>query len=114
MPQVILCALLCIFTNNIIHVSIKNATSCKQLQTVTVSNNSSDARNEHVIDLHNNANVKELDVRRKRQQLLCIRRNIQFKYLETYCPSRKDGMLKVQHLDYLYIGRNNLKSLFII
>ena len=39
-----------------------------------------------MIDLHNNANVKMLDVKRKRQQLLCIWRNIHCKHLETCCP----------------------------
>ena len=42
-----------------------------------------DARMEHVIDLHKNANVNMLDVRRKRQQLLCI-----FGYLNSYNPVR--------------------------
>ena len=45
-----------------------------------------DARTEHVVDLHRNANIKMLDVRRKKQQLLCIYRNLENDYLIEYCP----------------------------
>ena len=45
-----------------------------------------DARMEHVSDLHNNANVKMLDLRKKRRQILCIFRNIKDGFLQTYCP----------------------------
>ena len=47
-----------------------------------------DARTEHVIDLHKNANVKMLDLRRKKQQMLCIFRNLENGYLDAYCPVR--------------------------
>ena len=42
--------------------------------------NVTDPRLEHVEDLHTNANIKMLDVRRKKQQLLCIFRNIENNY----------------------------------
>ena len=34
-------------------------------------------QNNAIIDMHGNANVKMLNVRRKKQQLICIFRNIQ-------------------------------------
>ena len=50
--------------------------------------NVTDARMEHVTDLDKNANVKMLDVRRKRQQLLCMFRNLENGYLKSYRPIR--------------------------
>ena len=47
-----------------------------------------DAHMEHVTDLHTNANVKMQDVRRKRQKLLCIFRNLENGYIKPYTPVR--------------------------
>ena len=46
-----------------------------------------DPRDEHVLNLYTNANVQMLDVRREKT-LLCIWRNIQNGYIETYSPIR--------------------------
>ena len=50
--------------------------------------NIADPRDEHVINLHSNANVNMLVVRRRKQQLMCIWRNIQTGFIEIYCPVR--------------------------
>ena len=50
--------------------------------------NVSDPRDEHVIDLHRNANMEMLDVRRRKQQLVCIWRNLQTGFIEVYRPVR--------------------------
>ena len=52
------------------------------------------------MDIHVNANVKLLDVRRKRQIILCIWRNIQTGFIETYVPARvtRTGMCKLVRL----------------
>ena len=47
-----------------------------------------DPREEHIPDLHVSANIQMLDVRRKKQQTLCIWRNIQTGFIETYAPIR--------------------------
>ena len=50
--------------------------------------NVSDLRDEHIADLHANANMEMLDVRRRKQQLLCIWRNVQTGFIEFYHPVR--------------------------
>ena len=50
--------------------------------------NVSDPRDEHIADLHANANMEMLDVRRRKQQLLCFWRNVQTGFIELYHPVR--------------------------
>ena len=47
-----------------------------------------DPRDEHVINLHSNANMEMLAVRRRKHHLMCIWRNVQTGYIEIYCPVR--------------------------
>ena len=50
--------------------------------------NISDPRDEHITVLHANANVQTVDVRRKRQQIVCIWRNIQNGFIVPHIPNR--------------------------
>ena len=50
--------------------------------------NITDRRDEHVSILHANANMQTVDVRRKRQQIICIWRNIQNGFITPYIPTR--------------------------
>ena len=50
--------------------------------------NVTDPRDEHIFDLHVKANMKLLDVRRKKQLILCIWRNVQSGFVELHIPTR--------------------------
>ena len=45
-------------------------------------------RDEHVFDLHGNANMQLLDERRKRHQILCIWHNIQNGFIEAHISTK--------------------------
>ena len=73
-----------------------NTCTSQDLQDLQVLQNSAlrccynvcDPRDEHVSNLHRNANMQLLEVRRKKQQLLCVWRNIQTGFIEIHCPVR--------------------------
>ena len=67
----------------------------------------SDPRDEHVIDLHDQANMKLIDVRRKKNILTCIWRNTRKGIIKTAQPVRQNRSAAASSI-YLPIPRTEL------
>ena len=70
-------------------------------------------RDEHVLDLHNRSNVIMVDVRRKRQILTCIWRNIKKGIIKLAIPAR-ETRYNIAPTTYLPVPKTELfkKSVF--
>ena len=66
-----------------------------------------DPRDEHILFLHNQANMKMLDIRRKKQILTCIWRNLRKGVIEIAQPIRQNRSAEAPNI-YLPIPRTEL------
>ena len=67
----------------------------------------SDPRDEHIIFLHSQANMKMIDVRRKKQILTCIWRNMRNGVIQIAQPIRQNRSAEAPSI-YLPIPRSEL------
>ena len=68
----------------------------------------------HILDFHKNVNVQMVDVRRKRQILTCIWRNVKKGIITTNVLTRETVIMLSQLYTYLFLKLSFIKNLYFI